>query len=127
MSLRHAKFATLAERLIEKNGRTLDLKRQSSTPSDAAKPWRGGQATYAEEVDVIGVVVEYDEEEIDGDIIRRGDKRALVAVNSLPEVGRPDLTKFHNLFDGTSVYSIVNVSVIEPGAVRIMYDIQLRA
>lgn len=37
----HARFIELAQRLIDKHGRTVTLEVLSSTPADANKPWKG--------------------------------------------------------------------------------------
>lgn len=125
MSQRHVKFAITAKRLIEKNGRVLRFHRRSDVPNDPLKPWRGTTEVAIEQFDAVAVVLDYEEDEVDGEIIRRGDRRVLLAVNSTPEP-RPSLTGFHTVTDGTVVYSIVDVKLLNPGEIDILYDMRVR-
>ena len=86
MALDYTSFQNLAERLIEENGRTISLvRRDQANPTDPAKPWRG--STEADEITVVvkGVFVEYEKMDFDGSLVRRGDKRVLIAAKSVTD------------------------------------------
>lgn len=124
----HDKFANLAERLINKHGRDVTLRKLSRVLEDADKPWRGTDVDpavgYEFEHVVRAVFTDYNEDEIDGDEVRRGDKRLLVAAKSVPGV---DLLKADSLLDEGSVYGIIRGNLLRPGTTEILYDFQVRA
>lgn len=78
MAIDYVKAAATALRLITANGGPVDLVKLDRVPADGAKPWRAGGATDTT-VSVQAVLLSYDETDIDGDIVRRGDRKALVA------------------------------------------------
>lgn len=127
----HDKFARLAEKLIAKHGRDMDVKKLSREPADASKPWRAGGPpppggpTWAESLTVKGVVVDYDEDDIDGTNIKRGDKRVLIAADTAVTAGK-DIADFDTVLDQGRPLSIIKCNVLEPGTTRIMYDVQCR-
>lgn len=124
-------FQLLAERLINENGRPLTLQREDQVnAADPAEPWRAPAITEQVTLAVVGVFIEYEKEDFDGSLIRRGDKRVLVAAKDTEDVqtGNENIKveDFDTLLDGTVVWKIITVETIEPGSLRIMYDIQVR-
>ena len=124
-------FRNLAERLIEKNGRTLTLVRSDrGNPVDPTEPWR--DSTDAAEITfpVIGVFIEFEKENIDGEIVKRGDKQVLIAAKSVEDdsggASDIDIEDYDFVLDGTVRWRIMQAELIEPGPLRIMYDIQVR-
>ena len=124
-------FRNLAERLIEKNGRTLTLVRSDrGNLVDPAEPWR--DSTDAAEItfDVIGVFIEFEKENIDGEVVKRGDKQVLIAAKSVEDdsggASDIDIEDYDFVLDGAVRWRIMQVELIEPGPLRIMYDIQVR-
>lgn len=120
-----------AERLILENGRTLTLKREDQvTFDDPNQPWRTSSLTNQVSLAVLGVFTEYEKEDFDGSLVRRGDKRVLVAAKDTEDAqtGTENIKieDFDTLLDGTEVWKIITVEVIEPGSLRILYDIQVR-
>src|SRR5690606_40894082 len=63
----------VAAELINEFGRELTLVKESRTPADPDKPWRGTDDAGAVSVTVKGAVVGFDDDLVDGDMIRRGD------------------------------------------------------
>lgn len=131
MAFDYAKFRLLAERLIEENGRTITLVRQDQgNPADAAKPWRA--STNANEIttDVIGVFTDFEKEDFEGTLIRRGDKRVLIAAKSVEDATSGSLNvkveDFDAILDDGVRWKILTADLIEPGSSRIMYDVQVR-
>ncbi len=124
-------FRNLAERLIEANGRTLSLvRRDQGNPTDPAKPWRG--STDAAEITVVvkGVVIEFEKEDFDGTLVRRGDKRILIADKSVIDEGggatNLKIEDYDHVLDGGTRWKIMKAELIEPGPLRIMFDIHVR-
>lgn len=123
-------FQNLAERLIEENGRTISLvRRDQDNPTDPAKPWRG--STEAAEITVVvkGVFIEYEKMDFDGSLVRRGDKRLLVAAKSVTDESSASNLKiedYDHVLDGLVRWKIITAELIEPGDLRIMFDIQVR-
>lgn len=124
----HDKYANLAERLISKHGRSVTLAKLSRTPEDSDQPWRGTdpdpEVGYEFSLEVVAVFIDYNEDEIDGDAVRRGDKRLLVAAKP---VAGTDLLKADCLLDDGSVYGIIRGNLLKPGTTEILYDFQVRA
>lgn len=126
----YANFRNLAERLIEENGRTLTLLRQDiGNFTDPAKPW--ADSTEAGEIrfDVLGVVIEFEKEAIDGETVRLGDKQILIAAKSVEDESGSttniDIEDYDIILDGTVRWTIVQVELIEPGPSRILYEVHV--
>ncbi len=126
----YVSLAKTAERLIEENGRTVTLVQAGETAVDPAKPYGPDTSVGQTRHTVLGVITEFDNEDIDGTLIRRGDKRCLIAHNSIVNVASGAesivIEDFDTLEDGTEVWKIEGVDTIHPGDIRIMYDLQLR-
>lgn len=118
-------LAATAKRLIDKNGRDITLTKRDRTPTDANKPWRGGNAAPTSVGPIKGVLVPFTAEEIDGSLIRREDKKALVAAN---DDDSELLEQFDVLIDGDPAdpWRILDVELINPGDVRVIYKFQVR-
>lgn len=121
----------LAERLIEANGRDLTLvRRDQANPVDPNEPWRG--STEAAEISFVvkGVFTEFEKEDFDGTLVRRGDKRVLIADQSvLDESGAASNLKiedYDHILDNGVRWKILSVETIQPGPTRIFYDIHVR-
>lgn len=71
---------------------------------------------------VRAVLSDFQASQIDGTIIRREDKKALVAADGLKYV--PSTSDL--IIDGEIQYTIVNVETIAPGDVVLVYKLQLR-
>lgn len=131
MALNYTRFRALAERLIEENGRTIQLVRKDQgNPVDSDKPWR--ESTGADDItfDVIGVFIDFEADDVDGTLVLRTDKRVLIADKSVTEEGGSaanlNIEDYNSIIDGGTRYAIVKPTVIEPGNQRIMYDLQVR-
>lgn len=121
----YVRSAATAKRLIERDGRTVNIYRKQTTPADVTKPWRGpASPTDILVATVKAVVYPFETKDVDGTIIRRGDSRIMVAHDSL--VGVTDLEDLDWVADGALYYKIENVHVIAPGDVRIAYEIKIR-
>ena len=124
-------FRLLAERLIEENGRTITLVRKDQGNFvDPAKPWRGTTGASEVTVDVLGVFTEFEKELVDGNVVKRGDKRVLIAAKSVEDESQSGVNikieDYNEVLDGTVRFRIVTAELIEPGPLRVMYDLQVR-
>lgn len=131
MALNYTGFKLLAERLIEENGRALSLvRRDQGNPTDPNKPWR--DSTEAAEITVVvkGVVIEFEKKDFDGSLVRRGDKRILIADKSVIDEGGSatnlQIEDYDHILDGTVRWKILDADTIEPGDTRIMFDLHVR-
>lgn len=132
MALDYTSFRNLAERLIEVNGRTLSLvRRDQGNPTDPAKPWRGSTEAATITVIVKGIFIEFDAEDFDGTLVRRGDKRVLIADKSVTDEGGGSanlkIEDYDHILDGGTRWKIMKAELIEPGDTRIMFDLHVRA
>lgn len=116
-----AKLRNTARRLIQENGRSVTLVKDSRTPDDNTKPWLGGD-TNDTSVTLNAAIVQYREQDIDGDRIRRGDRRAIVEVPT----GNDDLRQFDRLIDRNETWGIVSINKIEPADITVVYVMQIR-
>jgi len=131
MALNYSNFRTLADRLIGENGRNLTIvRRDQANFTDPAKPWRGSTEADTISTVVKGVFIEYEKEDVDGTIVRRGDKRVLIAASDVEDETTGNLNvkveDYDHILDGTTRWKIVVAELIEPGPLRIMYDVQVR-
>ena len=131
MALNFTNLRNTAERLIEENGRDLSLvRRDQGNPTDPAKPWRG--STEAAEITVVvkGVFIEYEKEDFDGSLVRRGDKRILISDKSVIDEGGSAanlvIEDYDHVLDATVRWKIITAELIEPGDTRIFFDLQVR-
>ena len=127
----YASLKSLAERLIEANGRDLTLvRRDQGNLVDPNEPWRG--STEASEISFVvkGVFTEFEKADFDGSLVRRGDKRVLIADQSVLDEsgGAPNLKieDYDHIVDDGVRWKILSVEVIQPGDTRIFYDIHVR-
>lgn len=125
----YANMLLVAERLVEANGRTVTVTREDRTPADPAKPWEGQADPGTDSaLALLAVLLEYDTDEVDGTVIERSDMRALVAAKSADDAAGAavDLTTYDHLDDGADHWRIVGARKVKPGAVVLLYDLQLR-
>ena len=126
----YVSLQSLAERLIEHNGRDLSLvRRDQGNPIDPAKPWRGSTEAATITVVVKGIVIDFEKEDFDGSLVRRGDKRILIANKSVTDESTASNLKiedYDHILDGGVRWKIITAMLIEPGPLRIMFDLQVR-
>jgi len=119
----YVSLAAVAKRLIDANGRDLTIRKKDRVPADSNKPWRAGGTSDTDVGPLKGVLVPYESKDVDGTLVRREDKRALIAANDT----NPDLIEqFDSVVDGSDVWRIVSVETLNPGDVRLIYTLQLR-
>lgn len=120
-----------AERLIRENGRDMTVvKRDQVNLADPSKPWRQNLTTEDVSLTVRGVFAEFEFQDTDGTIVRRGDKQVLVAASAVEDATTGTQTAaletFDYLLDGAVRWQIVNGQSFEPGPSRVLYILQVR-
>jgi len=124
MAYDYSSLSATAKRLIERFGRPVTLKRQTTTPTDPAKPWRGGAQAADVSTAVVAVLVDYTLQEATSDHVQRGDKRAYVAQASGPGI---DFATYDRLVEADGqTWQIVRAETINPGDTKLLFDLQLR-
>ena len=118
----YTSLAATAERLIEANGRLVTFTKRDSDPADTSMPWRGGDLDNTTLSNISAVVIPLEREDRGGELVRRGDAEAYVAHNS---VSGDTLDDYTFMTDGTIIWRILSVEVINPGDTRIMYQLML--
>ena len=126
-----ASLKSLAERLIEANGRDLTLvRRDQGNLVDANQPWRGSTEVSEISFVVKGVFTEFEKTDFDGSLVRRGDKRVLISDQSVLDesAGASNLKieDYDHILDDGVRWKIISAETIQPGPTRIFYDIHVR-
>ncbi len=125
-----AKLQKTADRLITANGRAVTLRKRDRGTADPATPWRGPSIPGTDiTVMAIAVILDFDEDTIDGTLIRRNDKRALVAELDVNPAGASvihEIETFNTLVDGADTWHIERIKLLQPSTEKLFYDLQLR-
>jgi len=116
----YVRLQSVAQKLINENGRSMTLNRLSITSADVNKPWRGTDNILEDTVDLIGVFVETKTSIIDGTLLKEDEKSVLA--NAIDSQGK-DLTLFNRLIDGSDESTITKVNPLRPGDLVMMYEI----
>lgn len=131
----------LAKKLIEANGRDITLIKLSEVPADTSKPWRGptSAAVFLPGTPDPTVVVKkgyttkavfvksetemgMDFADATGTLVRNGELAFLIpAVDLEPE----EVEEFDSIDDGGRTWKIIDVDLLKPGPLRIMYVLKV--
>lgn len=109
-----------AVKLIAKFGRAATLLRKSLTPDDPAAPWDSNDSEGAS-VAITAAFVKFNTQQIDGTVIQAGDQQALVAA-----LATTPITDSDTILDGGKRWRILNVELVQPGAIEYLYKCQVR-
>lgn len=133
----YTRMRALASRLIQKNGRTIALRKVSrAAPEDPTpnQPWdpegdasatpNTDKAPPRQDITVKGVVVPITRARIDDTLVRVNDMEAYI---SSADVGDVEITTRDKIVDKGRVFNIVEVTDISPGDLKVLYVLQLRA
>lgn len=118
----HAKFVALAQRLIAKHGRALNIQFLSGIAADPAKPWKGaGTPTVANSHPVIGVFVPISSAEelgigVMGDELLKKTSQLLLVAGDNNDYAAADLVE-----DSGVGYRITFCEKLTPGDTTILY------
>jgi len=138
VSTDYQKFVAIADRLVGKFGRKVDLIRTSGAPADADRPWEGPEAwddaTAATKDRVrvtaafIGRGIPLTQGRVSGQQQERSSTTLTQEGTDIFLVGGSvdaDLLSFTKLIDKAQVWSIDKVVKIEPGDTVVVYVIEV--
>jgi len=119
MSFNYAGLAKTALKQIAKFGRSVTLRTVAAGTFDTST----GTVSGASNSDVVvkALVTGYKDKQIDGQIIRHGDKMVMIAGSA---VTTPPVSN-DIVVDGGD-YKIVNIETIQPGDTVLIYKLQVR-
>lgn len=119
MSFDYTSLQNTADRLISKFGRSVTLRRVTAGTYDPSNLSVSGDSNADTTVTV--AIMNYEEREIDGSVIKRQDMRGYLAAKNtaLPSVS--DI-----IIDGSVQYQIVNIRELKPATTSLLYELQLR-
>jgi hypothetical protein len=116
-----------ATTLIQKFGRTVDLLKESRVSADPGAPWEGTTTSETRVEDVYAVFVPlYGETAVMetvaalGGTVNRSKNCFLIA-----NVAGQDVRTFQKVVDGSKVWRITQVNVIQPGGTVLMYEVEV--
>jgi hypothetical protein len=112
------RLAATAERLIEKNGRTVTVTKQGKTPTDSTKPWRGLSTPGVASVTGKAVFVEPSKLQRNEDNVKRAEQGVYFAANN---DGGQALETFDTLLDGASTWKILSAELLKPASKKLLY------
>lgn len=116
MSDFYADMADTADEMISEFGRDITIHRkQSGTFSASANGFIGGSTAL--DIPAKAVFTKFRDSQIDGEMVKRTDKRVLVT----RAVQKNDI-----LIDGTTKYTVVDVETVQPGSLPLIYKAQAR-
>lgn len=105
---------------VSDKGRSVTLTYTTQGTYDPGDDTFTGQTTTTQTVKA--VILNFRRAEIDGTLIKNGDRRALVAPDNLTRAPKTGDT----ITDGSEVFSIQNVEEVKPGDTVLLYKLQLR-
>lgn len=109
-----------ADRLLTSKGQAVSLRRVTETGT----AWEPTQTTtdYA----TVAALLDYDNRQIDGENIQRGDRRALVAAGPLTALGITGISAPDSIVVGGVAVPVVQSKPLQPAGLVVLYDVQLR-
>ncbi|EDW0700492.1 hypothetical protein KV01_004983 [Salmonella enterica subsp. enterica] len=114
----YARLKNRGTALIKKYGYSLSLVRPAKSGIDPAT----GDRLAGEEsllYSVTGIDQQYRQSEIDGTLIKTGDKKILLTAETVPEQG-------DYLTDGLSRWNIITITPVKPANDVLLYSLQVR-
>jgi hypothetical protein len=123
----YVRAAALVTRLINKNGRTVDILKLDDTPLDSNKPWKGkGTPTVAVSTTVKGVFVPAFNSEnlgldfINDELLKTASEVLLVGPNDV------DFTTYHMVLDNFIQWNIEFIQTLRPADDILLYAIGVK-
>lgn len=134
-----ARAAATAKRLVEANGRTVDLFKVNRTPDNPAEPWRGvsGAPTVPEGGVIASVIMAFVPAsgsgfgklvtDAGGSLGVAFEQVGLLATDSLPAGVTPsDVEQADSVRDGVDLWKIVTRGHLRPAATSVLFVLGLK-
>lgn len=110
-------LAATAERLLTAHGQAITLRRTSGGTYTASSDTYSGQTTTT--LSAYGVVTNYRADQIDGTVIRQGDRELVLDATVTPTVGDTVLLD-------SAYWSVVSVRSVNPAGTPVAHFVQVR-
>ena len=118
---RFTTFVLLAQKLIQKNGRSIVIVFPTTIDRDINKPYLG-KITSTTTKTVIGVFVNQSRnDQADPVLVAKGEKHVLIAAGDITPKEMKTATKIE---DRGITWKIADVKIVDPGDDAIMYDVK---
>lgn len=117
-SYNYAKVVANATKAIKKYGLVATITKLEARVSTI--PWENSGRAAVEESG-LGVIGEYSARDYANTSIEMGDVRLFLSPQGISRVRVTDLVSLDSI-----TYKVIDVSVIQPGGVDVLYDVQLR-
>ncbi len=114
-------FEQLASRMMERFGRTVALKYETTEIGPSGKPWDIVPTPHTLEVQAVAQPFRADQ--IDRSVIMAHDRKYIVAAKDVNSVPTPDWW----VVDSGITYSVLSVEKTAPGDTDIIYTLHCRA
>ena len=117
----YTEFVTLAQEIIADNGRDVTIQLLSSTPANAATPWRGPATPTVQTQRTVKAVFVPSQgtnlgiDVVSDELLRRVEEVCLIAPTDI------ELQGFTRIVDGGVNYTIDWVQVLKPGPLIVLY------
>jgi hypothetical protein len=114
----YGNMAVTTQRMIADKGRSVTLRRSANTYNPATDTYTASSTDFT----VKAVFTEFRQSEIDATLIKRGDKKLLIAAADLSSAPEPN----DIIIDGSTQYRVIDLMSVEPGDAAILYKVQVR-
>jgi len=121
VSSEYESFFSLAERLIRRKGRDIEIVCASKDVPNPDRPWEIEDGRE-EKVTVRAVEVNLETKFVDGTQVRQTDKQLLVAAKNFPEEIKPQ----HFIIDRGYTFRIVKPMKVQPGPDNVLHILIVR-
>ncbi|MYM34936.1 hypothetical protein GTP44_03805 [Duganella sp. FT50W] len=122
----YTKAAARADASLRRKGGLVTLRRETQPDYDPGTggpvPGTGGQADYIG----TGVKLNYNQDDIDGTLIKQGDQQLLLSPLQRDGTKMPTPSTSDTVLIGAKAYTIADVINLEPTDVALLYTLQLR-
>lgn len=108
-----------ATALITEFGETLTIRQVTSGTYD---PATGSASNTNNDVTFTGMFLNFNDDQIDGSEIRRGDRKVLLSATTPPVIPKQE----DQVLDGTALLDIVQVRKIQENGVNLVFICQVR-
>ncbi|MRW82887.1 hypothetical protein GJ698_02130 [Pseudoduganella sp. FT26W] len=120
----YAKAAARADASLRRKGGVVTLRRE--VPGEYDPEIGGPGAGTVTEYAGTGVKLNYNQDDVDGTLIKQGDQQLLLSPLQRDGASMPTPTTSDTLLVGAKAYAIANVIDLQPTDTSVLYTLQLR-